>query len=96
MDKIIMWGLIILILIGVIAAAVALYQKRRELFFMGSPDRLVYREGGLYTGMDFGFGTPIFQTTWSRPGLWQPWVPVDTGLYGCDGWWSPRLRMTGY
>ena len=38
---------------------------------------------------DHGFGTHLYQTDWTRGAFFQPFVPLDQGLYTSDEW-SPR------
>ncbi len=38
---------------------------------------------------DHGLGSHIYQTDWTRGAFFQPFVPLDQGLYTSDEW-SPR------
>jgi hypothetical protein len=88
--KIIFWFAVAFIIAIVVLAIAGSVVAKKEGLFTGSPDRLVYR--GPYYFHDYGFGTNLINVNWSLPQPWQPFVPVNTGLYDESCAWCPRNK----
>lgn len=62
-------------------------QGVRENFFSTAPCSIHKRCN--YVFADYGIGTPLEQMNWGGGAPFQPWAPVDQGLYTTDRW-APR------
>ena len=79
---------VIAVIVSVIAVAFTFKEK------FGAPDSFAYR--GNYHGYNYGFGTNLVQSDWNRGSWYQPWVPLNQGLYDNSCEWSPRyIRNCG-
>lgn len=78
---------VVLALIGVGLYFLVEYFKKRE-GYGAVPEAFVYR--GNYHGFDYGFGTNIIQTDWSRGAFFQNYLPLNTGMYDDSCNWCPR------
>ena len=72
-----------LLLIGIILCATMNKDEQYEV-----PKRIL--RYGNYHFNDHGFGAHVYQTDWTRGAFFQPFVPLDQGLYTSSTEWSPR------
>jgi len=73
----------------IIAILLIILYARRESF----TPLAILTIGDSGTFNDYGFGTPLVQTSWSGKGtLFQPFVALDQGLYTSDKW-GPRTNV---
>ncbi len=72
-----------LLVIGIIICVVV----RNQTENFGAPNKII--RYGNYHFNDHGFGSHLYQTDWTRGAFFQPFVPLDQGLYTSNEW-SPR------
>ncbi len=79
---------VIWILCGILLVAIIcmIYRNKKNEKYQAPQRFLRYNN---YHFHDYGFGTKLYQSDWSRGAFFQPFVPLDQGLYTSDEW-SPR------
>lgn len=77
-------AIIVIVSLGI--AAIIKWVIPKESF--GAPLNVL--KCGNYVFYDYGLGTHLYQANWSRGTEYQPFLPIDTGLYTSSSSWAPR------
>lgn len=81
------WATLIAVVLAItIAVIIFLVEKKKSEDYEAPKKFLQY---GNYHFYDYGLGTKLYQSDWTRGSFFQPFVPLDQGLYTTDEW-SPR------